>query len=131
MEIPFTLVTTGVLALLFFVHSLRTINARRDTKTNLGDGGNDTMLRRIRTHGNFAEYVPFLMFMLFLLETSGVPALVLGAFSASVVLGRCLHAYGLYSPATPGKARVLGMQLTLWPLILGGMYLLYLGLIVV
>ncbi|MFM2340288.1 MAG: hypothetical protein RLZZ360_924 [Candidatus Parcubacteria bacterium] len=128
MEIPFTLVTTGVLALIFFTHSLRTINARRDTKTNLGDGGNDIMLRRIRTHGNFAEYVPFLMFILFLLETQGVPVLFLGAFALAVVLGRLLHAYGLYSPATPGVARVLGMQLTLWPLILGGMYLIYLGL---
>jgi uncharacterized protein len=127
MDIPITLVTTGVLAIIFFVHSLRIINARRVTKTNLGDGGHDVMTRRIRIHGNFAEYVPLLLFILFLLEIQGVPSVALLVFAMSIVAGRCLHAYGLFSPATPGIARVIGMQLTLWPLILGGLYVIILG----
>jgi uncharacterized membrane protein YecN with MAPEG domain len=28
------------------------------TKTDLGDGDNPLMFRRIRAHGNFVEYVP-------------------------------------------------------------------------
>lgn len=127
MEIPITLITTGILGLLFFIHSLRTINGRRLTKTNLGDGGNELMTRRIRIHANFAEYIPLLLFILFLLETNLVPKLVLVVFSITVVIGRLFHFYGLYSEDTPGWARVLGMQFTLWPLVLGSTYLLYLG----
>jgi hypothetical protein len=128
MEIPITIVTTGVLGIIFFVHSLRTIKARAVTKTSLGDGGNDVMARRIRIHGNFAEYVPLLMVILLLLEVSQIPSLVLIGFASAVVAGRGLHCYGLYSPETPMWARVIGMQLTLWPLLLGSITLLYVGL---
>ncbi len=129
MDIPITLLTTGILGLLFFVHSLRTIQGRSLTKTNLGDGGNELMTRRIRIHGNFAEYIPLLLLILFLLETSGGLMLFLIGFAVCIVSGRVLHFYGLYSKETPLWARVVGMQLTLWPLILGSVYLLYLGLL--
>lgn len=115
----------AILGMVYFVHSLRTIAARGSTKTNLGDGGSDIMVRRIRIHGNFAEYVPLLLIMLGLLEYHGAPATALWAFGISVVVGRLLHAYGLWSPQTPGWARIVGMQLTLWPLILGSLGLLY------
>lgn len=128
MEIPITIMTTGVLGLIFFVHSIRTIKGRVQTKTNLGDGGLDLMARRIRIHGNFAEYVPLLLFILMLLETKNAHPLFITGFAIAVVAGRLFHAYGLYSKETPGWARVCGMQLTLWPLLLGSIYLLYLGL---
>lgn len=128
MGIPITLITTGVLGIIFFIHSLRTIKGRALTKTNLGDGGQDLMTRRIRIHGNFAEYIPLLVFMLFLLEIIGTRTDFLVAFAVALVLGRLLHFYGLYSKDTPGLARVWGMQLTLLPLILGSAYLIYLGL---
>ena len=128
MEIPITLITTGVLGLIFFVHSLRTIKGRSLTKTNLGDGGNDLMTRRIRIHGNFAEYVPLLLIILFLLEIKSTSFELIVAYAVTIVLGRLLHFYGLYSKDTPGWARVWGMQLTLWPLVVGSTYLIYLGL---
>jgi uncharacterized membrane protein YecN with MAPEG domain len=127
-DIPITLITTGILGLLFFVHSLRTIQGRALTKTNLGDGGHELMTRRIRIHGNFAEYIPFLIFILFVLEIKNTPTVIVGVFAATLVAGRLLHFYGLYSKETPGIARIAGMQLTLWPLVLGSTYLLYLGL---
>lgn len=116
---------TAVLALIFFAHSLRVILARGTTKTNLGDGGNDVMFRRIRIHGNFAEYAPILIIILGLLEYAGANQSLLITYALIVVLGRLLHAYGLWSAETPGWARILGMQLTLWPLLLGALGLLY------
>ena len=127
MEIPVTIVTTGILGLLFFVHSVRVINARVKTHTNLGDGGNDLMIRRIRIHGNFAEYIPLLLVMMLLLELMRVNKYVLVTMAVSIILGRLCHFYGLYSKTTPGLARVLGMQLTLWPLVLASGYLIFLG----
>ncbi len=128
MEIPITLITTGILGIIFFVHSLRIIQGRGLTKTSLGDGGNDLMTRRIRIHGNFAEYIPLLLLILFLLEISNASAVVLSLFAGALVLGRILHFYGLYTKETPMWARVWGMQLTLWPLLIGSFYLLYVGL---
>lgn len=127
MEIPITLITTGILGLLFFTHSLRTIQGRALTKTNLGDGGNDALTRRIRIHANFAEYIPLLLFIQLLLEMKGAPSVFLIGFGLALVIGRLLHFYGLYSKETPGWARVWGMQLTLWPLVTGSGYLLFLG----
>ncbi len=128
MKIPITLITTGFLGLLFFIHSLRTILGRSLTKTNLGDGGHDLLTIRIRIHANFAEYIPLLLFILFQLEINKVNMSILVAFAFMIMIGRLLHFYGLYSKETPGWTRVLGMQLTLWPLVLGSSYLIYLGI---
>ena len=128
MEIPITLISTGILGIIFFIHSLRIIQGRGLTKTSLGDGGNDLMTRRIRIHGNFAEYIPLLLFILFLLESSRAHVVILSLFASALVLGRLLHFYGLYSKETPMWARIGGMQLTLWPLIIGSLYLIYIGL---
>ena len=127
MDIPITLISAGILGIMFFGHSLSIIRGRVATKTNLGDGGHDFMVRRIRIHGNFSEYIPLLLFILLQLEMTGTPRSVLIVFAAAIISGRLLHFYGLSSKETPGWARIWGMQLTLWPLVLGSMYLIYLG----
>ena len=43
------------LALFFFALSVRTLRLRRDLRIGIGDAGNETMLRAIRVHANFAE----------------------------------------------------------------------------
>ena len=129
MEIPITLLSTGILGILFFIHSLRTIKGRSITKTSLGDGGDELMTRRIRIHGNFAEYIPLLLIILLLLEVSKVGIVLLVTFAASIILGRLLHFYGLYSKETPFWARIAGMQLTLWPLLLGSVYLILISVL--
>jgi uncharacterized protein len=123
--LPITTLFTAILGVLFFVLSLRTINGRTKNKVSLGTGDSDDMLRRVRTHANFAEYIPLLLIILGLLEYRGVPDSMLYIFGTIVVVGRILHFYGLYSATTPLWARIYGMQCTLWPLLLGSLYLLY------
>jgi uncharacterized protein len=120
-----TILFTGILGIMFFGLSLRTILGRGKNKVNLGTGNSDDMLRRVRTHANFAEYIPFLLIIMGLLEYQGTPDTILYLFGTVVVIGRMLHFYGLYSPQTPGWARIYGMQCTLWPLVLGCAVLLY------
>eukprot|EP00466_Bigelowiella_natans_P009415 jgi/Bigna1/89993/estExt_fgenesh1_pg.C_600003 len=48
----------GALTLWYLVLTARVILYRRENLIGLGDGNNNTMQRRIRAHGNFAEYVP-------------------------------------------------------------------------
>ena len=76
------------------------------TGTNLGDGNNEIMIRKIRIHGNFAEHIPLLLFIMMLFEMQSVSAHVLTLMSVAIILGRLLHFYGLYSPSALGSARV-------------------------
>ena len=49
----------AILALLYVCLSARTIGFRRKSRVSIGDGGDQELLRAIRMHANFAEYVPF------------------------------------------------------------------------
>ncbi len=76
----------ALLVLLFVVLSIRTLRLRRGLKIGVGDGGNPQMLRAMRVHSNFAEYVPLALLMVYLVEGRGAhPVFV--------------HALGLAHPA--------------------------------
>jgi len=127
MEFHITALFTGILGLLFFLLSIRTILMRGAARIAIGDGDHEELHRRIRVHANFAEYVPLLLIVLLLLENSGLPEGYVYLCGSAVVVGRLSHAYGLSSSAAPGSMRQLGMHLTLWPLFFGSGYLLILG----
>ena len=60
-----TLLYAGLLAIWFLVLSIRVIQGRMGPgNPSLGDGGNPVMLRRIRGHANFAEYVPLILLLM-------------------------------------------------------------------
>ena len=58
----------AALALLYIGLSARVISGRGLHRINLGSGGIDDMERRIRMHGNFAEYVPLTLLLLLMDE---------------------------------------------------------------
>ena len=84
-----TPIYAGILALLFFVLSYRVI-LLRGHGASLGDGGNPVLLRRIRAHGNFSEYVPFILLMIGMLELSHFSIYVLHALGVTLVVARLL-----------------------------------------
>jgi len=53
------------------------------------------MLRVIRGHGNFAEYVPFILLLMALLELGHTSKYALHALGIALVLARLLHGYAL------------------------------------
>lgn len=93
---PVTLVTAGLCGLLYFILSWRVVQVRLSSKVLLGDGGDDLLLQRIRAHANFAEYVPFCLILIFVVENSleVSPRWLWGVGMALVVL-RVLHAIGM------------------------------------
>jgi uncharacterized protein len=89
-----TALYAGLLAILFLVLSIRVIQKR--TNVSLGDGGDAELLRRIRGHGNFAEYVPLMLLMMALLEYGGAtPVWLLHALGITLVVARVLHGIAL------------------------------------
>lgn len=103
----------GLLALLFIALSMRAIAARRRARLALGTGDNPALLRATRVHGNFAEYVPLALLLFLLLELQGVPALLLHALGAALLLARLVHAWGVAHTNENFRYRVAGMGLTL------------------
>ena|SRR5688572_26941939 len=117
----------AALGLLFFALSVRTLRLRRELKIGIGDAGNETMLRAIRVHANFAEYVPLTLLLAALLELSGAPSVLVHAVGACLLTGRIAHAYGVSKLSENFRYRVLGMALTFTALVGGALALLVLA----
>jgi len=117
----------GLLALLFFALSLRVVQMR-GTGISLGDGGNTAMLRRIRGHGNFAEYVPLVLIMMALLELSKFSIYVLHALGITLFVARLLHGYALSFTEKFKFGRFWGTLLTYIVMVVAGVLCIYQGI---
>ncbi len=114
---PITALYAGLLALLFFVLAIRVIGVRRGVRIALGDGGDVGLLRRIRVHANFAEYVPLTLLLLGLAETLKTDARVLHGLGMLLIVARLVHAAGVSQTKEWFALRVSGMAGTFTVLI--------------
>ena len=105
-------VYAALLGLIFIGLSVNAIKARRRFQIAVGDGGNDEMLRAARVHGNFAEYAPLALLLIFMLEMQTVPPLLIHALCTALVLGRLSHAFGVRKVKEDLRFRIFGMVLT-------------------
>ena len=87
-----TALYAGLLGLWFLVLSFRVVQ-KRQTGIPLGDGGDKLMLRRIRGHANFAEYVPLCLILIGISEYLGLAAWAVHTLGAALLVGRLLHGY--------------------------------------
>jgi hypothetical protein len=112
-DLPFTTLAAASLALLMLPLALL-VTARRIRLDNVvfGDGNDETLLRRIRAHGNFAEYTPLSLIVLGLVEMHGGPSWLLWTTAAFLVIGRIVHALGTLLAPYAGAPRGIGMLLT-------------------
>ncbi len=118
----------GILALLYFALSYRVVQMRGRGQPSLGDGGDLALLRRIRGHANFAEYVPLILLMIGLLELGGFPAYLLHALGTTLVVARVLHGYALSYTDSFKFGRFWGTALTFILLAVCGALCVYQGL---
>ena len=114
----------ALLGLLFVALSVRTLRTRRRLSIAVGDAGNAEMLRAMRVHANFAEYVPFTLLLLWLVEATGVPAVVMHIAGCALVAGRVAHAYGVSRSPEDFRYRVFGVAMTLSTIGLASLWLL-------
>ena len=128
MTLTSTLGTAGALGLVYLVLTVRVIRGRFANGVSLGDGGKAVMQRRIRAHGNFAEYVPLVLILMALIELAGGNRTVLAASGAAVVVGRVLHAIGIEIPKAPNPYRFLGGMITFLLILGGSVWALFLAL---
>lgn len=110
---------------LFFYLSIRTIGLRRKLKIGIGASDSQEMLRAVRVHSNFTEYAPFVLFLIYLVETQGGADLFIHALGLCLLIGRTVHAYGLSQLKENFAFRVTGMVMTFTALLSSCAFLIY------
>ena len=117
----------GLLALWFLALTWRVIK-RRGSGTYLGDGGDQGLLRVIRGHANFAEYVPLALLMMAMLELARFSIYVLHALGIVLVVARILHGYALSFTPQWTFGRYWGAVLTFIVLAIEAVLCIYQGI---
>jgi uncharacterized protein len=110
--LPITAFYASLLAPLFLVLAIRVVALRKSARVALGDGGERTLLRRIRAHANFAEYVPYTLILMGLAESLSASVWLLHGAGAALLAGRFLHAYSVSRHREVIRHRVVAMLAT-------------------
>lgn len=118
-----TILYAGILGLVYVALTGFVIRGRYRYKISLGDAGNAAMTKRIRAHGNFAEYVPFALLLLFLTDYVQYAPWIIHVLGVLLVVGRISHAIGLNKDAF--LLRSLGMILTLGVIVVSSLLLIW------
>lgn len=106
-----TLWVTAFFVLMSIPISISVGLRRAKTGIMLLHGEDDVLLRRMRAHGNFVEYVPLALLALAGAEMLGAaPWLVVGS-GAALIVARLVHYFGLRA-AADSKGRFVGAALT-------------------
>ena len=121
-ELPVTSITAAIAAIMLVALGMFTGMQRVRSKVLLGTSDDDILLRRVRAHGNFTEYVPIALIVLMLTEARGTDATLLWTMAGLLIAGRILHAVGILGVILP--ARSIGMMMTLVSILIGAVALL-------
>ena len=109
---PVTALYAGLLALLFVYLAVRVIQLRREGRVAVGDGGNALLLRRMRVHAHFSEYVPLALILMARAESLHTWPWLLHLFGIALLASRISHAYGVSQLREPFIFRTIGMVTT-------------------
>jgi len=94
------------------------------TPQNQDDG---LLQRKVRAHGNFAEYVPHALLFVLALELMQVQTWLLWLLGSSITIARISHAWGLIKTYGPSPGRAIGFFLTWFVYIVGSLACIYYG----
>ncbi len=92
MQLAVTITFIGIFALIQVPLTVMVGFRRLQTGIQFLDGGDLTLLRRMRAHANFTETVPIVLLAMAAAELSGVPDWALWSGGLSLLIGRLMHA---------------------------------------
>ena len=107
-----TPVYAALIAILFVILSVNVILQRRRSRISVGDRGEKDMIKAMRTQSNCAEYAPFGLLLIAMVEMQGAGVWLVNLPGLSLLAGRLLHAYGFGKTPQTIILRQIGMGLT-------------------
>ncbi len=93
-----TAVYAAIFALIFVALSGWIVAGRVRSDALFGDGGNEELQKRIRAQSNFAEYVPFALLLIALLEARGAGPVFVNLLLIVLLVARTAHPIGMLAP---------------------------------
>ncbi|MBW4561857.1 MAG: MAPEG family protein [Mojavia pulchra JT2-VF2] len=84
--------------------------------------------RKVRAHGNFAEYVPHGLMFVLALELMQVHIWLVWLLGSTLTVARIAHAWGLINTYGPSNGRAIGFFLTWVVYLVGSIACTYYGL---
>jgi uncharacterized membrane protein YecN with MAPEG domain len=123
-----TSIYAGLLGLVFLALSAWVVMARTKGGVLIGTGADSDLERRVRSHANFAEYVPFVIVLVGLVEAAGGRPFVIHAMLLPLLLARVAHPFGMTAPANSVRQFACrgGAMLVTWLVLLVASVLLVL-----
>lgn len=125
MPLAVTAIHAGLNAALLIWLTFQVIGQRRRAQVSINTGGDETLAKTMRAHGNAAEFIPIFLILMAVTESLGLPWYVLHPIGFAFLAGRVLHARH-FVKGTDGRVR--GMQLTIIALGVLGVLAVLLGL---
>jgi uncharacterized protein len=119
MILPVTLSVTGGAALINLWLAIRIGQVRTKEKISVGDGGNESLIRRMRAQSNFAEFVPIVLILFALIEMATGTSTWLWVVGGLFLLGRIGHGIGM-DGWSPGRG--VGILITMLATAALGLY---------
>ena len=108
MNLPITTLYVLPLAVIWAALWISVTSARGPLNCSIGDGGNPALLLKIRRHGNFIEWVPFVLVLMVLAEAQGTGAVWLHVAGVLLLVGRLAHPFGLKAENVNHPLRYVG-----------------------
>lgn len=108
-----TLITAAALSCIYLLISIWVVRHRWLARLIIGMPADphSRLFRMGRAHSNFAEYVPFLLLMMYLLESTGASPRGITAVGIAIVVGRIAHTFGILQRHAPNLQRSIGVFL--------------------
>ena len=119
----------ALIAVIYVTLSVRVITYRRAHKIGLGDDGNKSLMKRMRAQANCAEYAPFGLLLMALVELQDAAPSAVHLIGLMLLAGRAVHGYGFSMSPPVMILRQAGMMLTFGSYLVSIFCLLYFALI--
>jgi uncharacterized membrane protein YecN with MAPEG domain len=115
---------TITLLFLFIGLSFNAAYTRRKSGLAVGEGQNEKLIRAVRAHGNFSEFTPMFLISLVIVDLLSKNCGYVAYLGSIFILGRISHAASMF--LKKDILRVIGMMMTMIPLVSNLVYLIIL-----
>lgn len=122
---PITPFFAAIFAVIYVILSLGVIKHRLGKKVSLGSGQDPQLEKAIRIQGNFAEYVPFALLLMWFLEIIAYEHTLVLILGTALLLARLAHVVGMREPKKYFIFRQLGALITFVVLLISAARLIW------
>ncbi len=110
--LPVTLAAASAAAVLNIWLSIRIGALRNALQVSVGDGGKESLQRRMRAQLNYVENTAFVLILIAAIELAGAGSWWLAYVAAAYFLGRIAHGFGM-DGGKWGVGRTIGTVVTM------------------